>query len=197
VVARSFAGARFARADDRVEFMKVYLGSLGQMRANMPECPSCALFVGVIEAQGASYHDATGRRSLDCEDVYFRADPDLSYYGLIMAQGGSEQTFFVLKRLNITAHHVRSPETSIAYFDHILQVCRPGEIGTPVGDGSPRPDVSRLVFGGRIRPHKLDIRLVKRWISICQEEHGSSCHLETGPRYCSTISKNSDPSRHC
>lgn len=177
----SLAGPRVVRSEDGAEFPKVSLGSLGRMRTSMSACSLCALFVEIIEAQGAAYDDAAGRQSLDHKDVHFCADPDRSYCVRIVAQETSGQASFVLRRLNLTANHMRSPDTPIAYFDHTLQFCRPGEISEPPVD-SMGTAASSPTFGGRRRPRKLDPGLVKKWINICQESHGTPCHSDTGPR---------------
>lgn len=181
VQAGNFAGARLIKPKDGTEFSKINLGHLGQMRANMSACPLCSLFVNIIETQGMAYDDAKGRHSLDSKDVYFQVDLDTAYFAKVTPQNGMEQSYFVLRRANITAHHVRSPEATVAYLDHVLQPCRVGEISGP-SDDSAQSDVAPLQFGGRRRPQVLDIRLVKGWIDTCQKHHGTSCRLDERPR---------------
>ncbi|EJT81597.1 hypothetical protein GGTG_01575 [Gaeumannomyces tritici R3-111a-1] len=58
-----------------------------------------------------------------------------------------------------------------------LQACDVGAAGIRANEhfADPRPGIDRMVFGGRRRPLQLDMRWVRRWIDIYEQDHGHKC----------------------
>ncbi len=154
--------------------VKVELGTLARIREHSSECQLCSLFFDTIQRQGATYQHRLVYKTLDSEDIFFRADPDLSYYARIGALNTKGTGTFVLRRLSLTAHKVLSPDYPIAFFDHAIQFCdnnildKAAEAST--ADGT--------FFSGRKRPPTIDLQLIQRWVRICADEHAGRCSFD-------------------
>ena len=159
---------------------KVELGTLARIRSCSSGCALCSLFLQIIGRQGATYQQSSNNRTLDAENVQFRADPDLSYYGKITVNKRASDRWFVLRRLNVTAHVGASDSPPVALFDHALQVCDIGTLVAPAFKHAlepPKRSSESMPFGGRERPLTLDLQLVRRWMHICSTEHAARCSL--------------------
>jgi hypothetical protein len=158
--------------------VKVYLGLLSRIRQDSSTCDLCALFIHIISRQGGVYNTD---QTLNAENIFFRADPDLSYYGRISDARKPGGATWIPRRLSLTAHSAEDPDSVIAYFDHVLQAC---EIETALSiprenDNHIKKPERTMQFGGRRRRNLVDIELIKRWMRICEEEHSLSCILTT------------------
>ncbi|KAL9126457.1 MAG: hypothetical protein Q9217_004495 [Psora testacea] len=139
------AGERFAGTGQD----KVDLGTLGRIHKDASQCRLCSLFYDLIQRQGASYQRRSVYRTLDSDDIYFRADPDLCYYARIQASGTNSNGSFILRQLSLTAHKVLSPQNTIAYFDNVIQVCGDGILKAPAEASTvqARNTVNGMLFG--------------------------------------------------
>lgn len=158
---------------------RINLGNFQRLRQAAPECGLCSLFCHIIERQGAI---GISGRLLDANDVCFVATAGdvSSYFGKIGAILPIRAPAFVLQRLTITAHESLSETTygdCVAYLPHVLHPRIPGSIDVPIhGKTHDTGDVSEaMLFGARSRPLQLDISLLRSWIEICKNEHGSRC----------------------
>ena len=179
IVCGKSRGGIFARGDDAKVEKKIDLGSLGDIRKRAARCSLCLLLLGIINRQGAVYKNG---RSLDAESIFFRADPDLCYYGAIsspMRKGAG--TEFIFRRLNLTAHEVQSRD-AIAYFNHLIQVCAIEQSSLPdIPHHGKQSQTSKHLFGGRKRSLELDLNLVRKWMKICSQQHQTSCTKKRCP----------------
>lgn len=174
-----FTGLLLSGAKAGETISKVSLGTLSRIKRDSATCELCALFHHIISRQGCVYN---GDQTLNAENIVFRADPDVSYYGYISDRRKQGGTTWIPRRLSLMAHFVDDQQgTAIAYFDHVLQACEvdvglstAGGIDDHLCDGRRGQGME---FGGRRKPYVVDIELLKSWIRICQDEHGSSCTL--------------------
>lgn len=183
IVAGRITGERSADMESRAGQDKVTLGPLSRIRKDSLTCPLCFLFLQAIESQGAVYAPHSAYETLDTHEIFFRADPDLSYYARIFGVDNTRTGCYVLRRLNLTGHLVSSPDYALAYFDNVLQVCSVGTLTDNDDDIAMEAQRIEAImpFGGRKRLPILDLRLVHRWVSICTSEHGRHCSLDSTP----------------
>ena len=177
-------GERFVRTADEGQ-VKVGLGTLNRILRDASSCTLCSLFYRIIKRQGAVCQHRSAFKTLDNDDIQFRADPDLSYYARITLAEGSSGASFVLRRLNLTAH-ARLPadnqDSSVAHFDHVLQVCNLGALSAVPTNNTPMSTDWTgvdMLFGGRRRSLTIDLQLLRRWMAICTNEHERSCSLSS------------------
>lgn len=170
------SGLNLSQAKGDEAASKVPFGPLSRIKRDSSFCELCALFSHIISRQGALYNED---QTLDTEDIVFHADPDVSYYGYISDARKTNSPTWVPRRLSLNAYHVNDLSSAIASFDHIFQACEiEASLSTSSGvrsDGE--KSASKMLFGGRRRPHSVDVELLKRWMRICEEEHKSSCAL--------------------
>ncbi len=169
-------GERFAgKVQDKVD-----LGTFGRIRKDASKCQLCSLFYYIIQRQGATYQHRSVYKTLDSDDIHFRADPDLCYYARIEALNTDSNGTFVLRRLSLTAHKVLSPDSTIAYFDHAIQICDNNILKTPTEASTfqTHNTADEILFGGRLRPPTIDLQLVHRWMRICADEHAGHCSVD-------------------
>ena len=179
-------GERFIRTAIERQ-VKVGLGTLNRILRDASSCTLCSLFYRIIKRQGAAYQSRSALKTLDSDDIQFRADPDLSYYARITLAEGSSSPSFVLRRLNLTAH-ARLPvdnhdwNSPVALFDHVLQVCNRGTLSAVPNNNTPMSTDWTgvdMLFGGRKRSPTIDLQLLRRWMTICTNEHERSCSLSS------------------
>ena len=173
VIARRINGERLAQLKPGTTVENVSLGPLSRIREDASRCPLCSLFYEVVVRQGATYRFGSVLKTLDCDDVVFRADS--TFFIRIFGGRSTNNGHFVLRRLSLTGHLVNSPDNCIAYFDHVLQAC---DVGTFLNHDT-HQEVPRMHFGGRRRPPRLDLQLIHDWIHICSEKHGQACTLDS------------------
>jgi hypothetical protein len=131
-----------------------------------------------LSARGVFQFD----RTLDAENVGFFADPDLSYYGFITDSRKYDGARWIVRPLSLTAHMIDDLESPIAYFDHVLQPCdAENESSTSIEFDSQDKILEKggMWSGGRQRPQQVDVELLRRWIRLCEEQHNSSCSLNS------------------
>ena len=172
---------RHAPISQGTSLEKVDLGTLSRIRRDSSSCPLCALFYGIFQRQGAVYWHHLASKTLDSPDIFFRADPDLSYYVKIGGFDVGTDESFVFRRLDLTAHMVHSPDNAIAYFDNVIQVCDVDTLSVVADDPAMQSHriAKSMPFGGRRRPPLLDLYHVRDWMRICADEHGLSCSLNS------------------
>ena len=85
-------GERFART--AIERQKVGLGTLNRMLRDASSCALYSLFYRIIKRQGAAYQHRSAFKTLESDDIQFRADPDLSWYAKIKTRRRIKQPFF-------------------------------------------------------------------------------------------------------
>jgi hypothetical protein len=125
------------------------------------------LFCSIIARQGAVFEF---NRPLNDETISFLADPDMAYYGRISDSRKDKDSpnQWVIRRMHLRAYQ-QGNDHPIASFEHVLQPCSVGTVSSPLQD----PD-GAMLFGGRKRELVLDERLLRKWIHLCENEHGVS-----------------------
>jgi hypothetical protein len=158
--------------DPKVIDKKTNLGKPSRIRQDSPHCRLCHLiWQTLIRYNGPKVLDFTP----DGEEITCHADT--TYYGLFW-RPREEGKYHTVNRLSIITKVADRPtDTSIQF---AFQTCNPGALSVQIDDNfqDPRADVDRLFFGGRKRPLDINLQWLRRWIKICQEEHGRKCEIK-------------------
>ncbi|KAI1205880.1 HET-domain-containing protein [Annulohypoxylon truncatum] len=104
-------------------------------------------------------------------------DAEASFFGVYCDPKGK---YYWIRRLSIMveigtdAYNIGGPKKSLFY---AFQACNIGAATIQVDDKflDPRLGTDMMIFGGRWRPLQLDLRWVRRWINICETDHGDTC----------------------
>jgi hypothetical protein len=157
--------------DPKVNDKKINLGRPSRIQQDSPHCRLCHLiWRTLIRYNGPEILDFTQ----DGNEVTCHVDR--TYYGLFWHPRDEGQYHVVVRLSILTKVADRSTDTSIRF---AFQTCNPGALSVQVDDNfqDPRADVDRLFFGGRRRPLDINLQWLRRWIEICQEEHGKNCEI--------------------
>lgn len=145
------------------------LGSFREILQRAPSCRLCHLIGDAISNAGLQQPDELKVK----EDEPCRAET--SFYGVYNDPSGNN---YFVRRLSILVaddtYNPGGPRRSL-YF--AFQACDVGASSIQVNEhfADPRPGVDIMVFGGRRRPLQLDMQWVRRWIDICEKDHGKKC----------------------
>ena len=148
------------------------LGNLSGVVRRSSSCRLCHLIWEVLARRGG--YRPSGL-TLTGEDLQCYAETN--FYGLFRNPHDEAEHYF-LRRLSVIA---RAGEEHAVDGEHFcFQPCDVGA-GSILVDQSfrdPRPNVDMMMFAGRKRPLLIDLDWVRRWIDICQDEHGDVCKLK-------------------
>jgi hypothetical protein len=88
-----------------------------------------------------------------------------------------------LYQLAFTTHleshpHHDADNSAHLIIDNHFQTCNIGAGSIQIDDKfrDPRPGVDMVVFGGRRRPEQINLNWLRRWLYICEHEHGDLCN---------------------
>ena len=140
--------------------------SLGRLRDISQRSSTCGLCRLIVKTVSRQSRDVSIK---DMEDLICQAET--TFYGIYRDPQGKH---YWVRRLSILIDH-ESPRRRSIYF--AFQACDIGATDVNVNQSfvDPRADRNMMVFGGRRRPLQLDLTWVKRWIMICQSDHGDVC----------------------
>lgn len=165
--------------DAKVRQTKIDLGTLADIKSRT-DCELCSYISKYLRSRSVYTDD--GKSTAEGHVVKCRADigrqaaifryPDVDSYESV-----------TLFRLSVTTHLHGHPAHDVDNYAHLLmdnhfQTCNVGAGAIRVDENfrDPRPDIDMALFGGRIRPQRLDIEWIKRWIDICEHEHDDLCN---------------------
>lgn len=89
---------------------------------------------------------------------------------------------YLLRRLCLLVYSKEADDDKhVAHIPYFAQACETGATESEAGPDEQRASISAsaLVFGGRKRPLVLDVRWIRSWMQICEEEHKEACFLHT------------------
>lgn len=158
--------------------LAIHLGKLGNIIVKSEQCNMCKLIWKVLRRRGSFTKHG---QSLAGEEVECRATN--TYYGVLHPPNGDRNNYHTNLRLSIfTSKEHMAQDWDGIHAQYCFQACTPGTtLAEPPSDLLDIPHGTEpIIFGGRKRPMTINCDWLRRWMSICTEQHGARCHPSLG-----------------
>ncbi|KAL7800319.1 heterokaryon incompatibility protein domain-containing protein [Trichoderma ceciliae] len=144
------------------------LGTFGELLQRSGTCRLCRLIGETLTKYRGSQINSNDHCRAETGFFGVYQDPFGKYYWT--------RRLSILVDSDIDAYNVGGPKKSVYY---AFQPCNIGAGSLDIFDDSfTLPDSSNstmMVFGGRKRPLQLDLQWVRRWMYMCEVDHGEAC----------------------
>lgn len=149
------------------------LGYLGQIQVSSATCPLCAVFFDIIVREGKillvpGWEKCTVTAEISsCQGVITNSPTDVN--------GKADGSCFMLRRLSM---NVKAADGGFqARFHHIAQPCKIGTMDSNDFPFTLPTPHNEMYFAGSKIPPTINMGWLRRWIQICDREHGKTCQL--------------------
>jgi hypothetical protein len=153
---------------------KTNLGFLSRIKQDAHHCRLCNLIWQTLMRYNPSQ---TSHLTSNSEDVTCLVD--IEFYGIFW-NPRDETKCHHIRRVSIITKIGDTNTNDDVHF--AFQTCNKDVLSVQVDENfkDPRQNVDMLVFGGRKRPLEVNLQWLRRWIELCQHDHGKVCELQTG-----------------